>query len=722
MHMPLPLTRDLVLIGGGHTHALVLHRWAMHPLPGVRLTVINPDPVAPYTGMLPGFIAGHYAREDLDIDLIRLARRAGARLVLGKATGIDRAARQVHVPDRPPISYDLAAIDIGITSDLPMIPGYGDHAVSAKPLGRYAQQWEDWRGRLEAGAVAAQIAVIGGGVAGVELALAMAFRLQRYAPQITIIQSGALLPNIGAQARKRLIGHLKRFSVSILEQAKVTEVTRQGVTLADGTQIAASLVLGAAGSRPQDWLQDTGLALTDGFVTVDPYLRSVTDPNIFAVGDCAHMAHAPRAKAGVYAVRQAPYLFDNLRAALGAGRLRAYKPQRDYLKLVSLGDKTAVADKWSLPLEGGWLWGLKDRIDAKFMGQFRDPRPMPPALPPAAAHGLAEMLGDKPLCGGCGAKMGAQTLRAALPDVTRADVEAGIGDDAAILRMGDARQVIATDHLRALTDDPWMMARIAATHALGDIWAMGARPQAALAQVTLPRMSPELQARTLREVMAGAQSVLEPAGVALVGGHSAMGTEMQLGFTLTGLLDGAATAKAGAQPGDVLILCKPLGTGVIMAAEMQWAAPGGDVAGAWRAMVQSQARAAELLAPVAHAMTDVTGFGLAGHLNEMLAQDRLSARLNLDAIPVLDGAEALIAAGYHSSIAPDNRAALGPLLVAPDTARAALLVDPQTAGGLLAAVAPAQAASLVEKLQEAGYRAATIGEITGKDGPRIIAA
>ncbi len=720
MHMPLPLTRDLVLIGGGHTHALVLHRWAMHPLPGVRVTVINPDPVAPYTGMLPGFIAGHYRREELDIDLVRLARRAGARLVLGKASALDRTEKLVHVQGRPPIAYDLAAIDIGITSDLPMIPGYRDHAVSAKPLGRYAQQWEDWCAKLETGAVAARIAVIGGGVAGVELALAMAYRLQPHAPQITILQSGALLPNIGAQARKRLIGHLERFSVTIVEQAKVTEVTPLGVILADGTQIAASLVLGAAGSRPQDWLQDTGLELADGFVTVDPYLRSVTDPAIFAVGDCAHMAHAPRAKAGVYAVRQAPYLFDNLRAALGAGRLRAYKPQRDYLKLVSLGDKTALADKWSLPLEGRWLWGLKDRIDAKFMGQFRDPRPMAAALPPAAADGLAEMLGDKPLCGGCGAKMGAQTLRAALPDVTRTDVEAGIGDDAAILRMGDLRQVIATDHLRALTDDPWMMARIAATHALGDIWAMGARPQAALAQVTLPRMAPELQTRTLREVMAGAQSVLEPAGVALVGGHSAMGAEMQLGFTVTGLLDGAATTKAGAQPGDVLILTKPLGTGVIMAAEMQWAAPGGAVAGALHAMVQSQGCAAELLAPVAHAMTDVTGFGLAGHLAEMLEQDGLSARLNLGALPVLDGAEALVAAGYYSSIAADNRAALGAILVAPDTARAALLVDPQTAGGLLAAVAPAQAMAIIAKLQEMGFTAAIVGEVTGQNGPQII--
>lgn len=721
MQPPLPATRDLVLIGGGHTHALVLHKWAMRPLAGVRVTVINPDPVAPYTGMLPGYIAGHYQRADLGIDLVRLTRRAGARLILGRAVGLDRAERLVHVPERPPIAYDIVAIDIGITSDLPSIPGYLDHAVSAKPLGAYAQQWLDWLARLAAGDVVPHIAIIGGGVAGVELALASAHRLRGQAVKITIVDAGPMLPNIGAQARKRLMVHLSRFGIEIIENARPSAVTPTGLQLADGREIATAFVLGAAGSRPQDWLQQTGLDLTDGFVTVDKFLQSVSDASVFAVGDCAHMTHAPRAKAGVYAVRQAPFLYDNLRAALGSGKMRAYHPQRDYLKLVSLGGKTALADKWSLPLEGAWLWRLKDRIDAKFMGQFRDPRPMITALPSERADGLAALLGDKPLCGGCGAKMGAQTLAAALPKITRGDIETGIGDDAAILRMGDQRQVIATDHLRALTDDPWVMARIAATHALGDIWAMGARPQAALASVTLPHMSPDLQARTLREVMAGALSVLDPAGAALVGGHSAMGAELQLGFTVTGVLDCAALTKAGAQPGDALILTKPLGTGVIMAAEMQWAAPGDVVAKAVAGMVQPQAQAAELLAPVAHAMTDVTGFGLAGHLMEMLAADALSAEIDLTALPVIDGAEALIAAGHASSLAAVNRAAVSAVLDAPDSVRVALLIDPQTAGGLLAAVPRQHAAALLSQLHDAGYAAAIVGNVTGAPGPRITA-
>ena len=721
MQMPLPATRDLVLIGGGHTHALVLHKWAMRPLAGVRITVINPDPVAPYTGMLPGYIAGHYKREDLGIDLVRLARRAGARVVLGRAAGLDRDARLVHVPGRPPIAYDVAAIDIGITSDLPGIPGYLDHAVSAKPLGAYARKWHDWLTQLQAGEVAPAMAIIGGGVAGVELALASAHRLRGQNARITIVDAGAMLPNIGAQARMRLMAHLARFDIEIIEHAPPTQVTPTGLHLADGRKIETGFVLGAAGSRPQDWLADTGLDLTKGFITVDRFLRAVNDVHIFAVGDCAHMSHAPRAKAGVYAVRQAPFLFDNLRAALGNGKMRAYRPQRDYLKLVSLGGKTALADKWSLPLEGAWLWQLKDRIDAKFMGQFRDAQPMPVDIPQAHAEGVAELLGDKPLCGGCGAKMGAQTLAAALPKITRADIDTGIGDDAAILRMGDARQVIATDHLRALTDDPWLMARIAATHALGDIWAMGARPQAALASVTLPRMSPDLQERTLREVMDGALSVLDPAGTALVGGHSAMGAELQLGFTVTGILEGRALTKQGAQAGDVLILTKPLGTGVIMAAEMQWAAPGGVVAAALATMVQSQARAAELIAPVAHAMTDVTGFGLAGHLLEMLTPDALSAQINLSALPVIEGAEALIAAGHTSSLAPANRAALAGVLQ-PDTARAGLLTDPQTAGGLLAAVPARDAEALLAQLRDAGYPASIVGKVTDTPGPQIIAA
>ncbi|MEO1313040.1 MAG: FAD-dependent oxidoreductase, partial [Pseudomonadota bacterium] len=175
MDTPLPLTKDLVLIGGGHTHALVLRRWGMAPVPGVRLTVINPDPIAPYTGMLPGHVAGHYPLAALEIDLVRLARFAGARLVLGQAVGIDLETRRIAVPGRPGLRYDVASLDIGVTSEIPALPGFAEHALAAKPMTTFAQRWEAF---VTAAPPWPQVVVIGGGVAGCELALAMHHRLQ----------------------------------------------------------------------------------------------------------------------------------------------------------------------------------------------------------------------------------------------------------------------------------------------------------------------------------------------------------------------------------------------------------------------------------------------------------------------------------------------------------------------------------------------------------------
>jgi len=715
--LTLPLTRDLVLIGGGHAHALVLLGWAMNPLPGARLTLINPDPSAPYTGMLPGHIAGHYRRAALEMDLVQLARHAGARLILGRAEGLDLAAGRVHVGGRPAVGFDVASVDIGITSDLPDLPGFADHATAAKPLGGYAERWERFVAAVEAGQERPAVVVLGAGVGGVELALAMDHRLRAQpGRRITLIERGPeALPHVGRAARQRLLAELAARDIALITDARADAVEAGAVRLADGRVLPAGLVLSAAGSRPQGWLQETGLHLTEGFITVDPFLRAQGQPQIFAVGDCAHLAHAPRPKAGVFAVREAPVLAHNLRATLSGGSLKRYDPQRDYLKLISLGGRSALADKWGLPLKGHWLWWLKDRIDQRFMRMFHDLPAMPArAAPVPAALGLAEALGEKPLCGGCGAKVGPGALRAALAELPAPPVARlvlGAGDDAAVLRQGAELQVIATDHLRAFTEDPYLMAQIAATHALGDIWAMGATPQLALASLTLPRLSEPLQERTLREIMAGANAVFNAAGAGIAGGHTSIGAELSIGFTVTGTARDRVLTKAGAQAGDRLILTKPLGSGTLLAAEMAREASGRDIAALWPYLVQQQGAASAILAPHAHAMTDITGFGLAGHLDEMLRASSLCATITLADLPLFAGAEALAARGVSSSLEPANRAALLGRIKAPDTARAHLLLDPQTAGGLLAAVDSDRAGALVAQLAEAGFTAVAIGTV-----------
>ena len=713
-HLPLPLTHDLVLIGGGHTHALVLRKWGMNHLAGARLTVIHPGPTAPYSGMLPGYVAGHYDRDDLDIDLIRLARFAGARVVAGYATGIDLARREVFVEGRPPIGYDLLSVNVGVTSDMPDLPGFAEHAVPAKPLGPFAAAW----GGFLASDQPHEVAVIGGGVAGAELVMAMANALRgRPGSKVTMIDNASALSVLGLAAQAHVRAAMAQLEVEVIEDAEIVSIEADHLNLSDGRKIASRFTTGTAGARALGWLGDTGLDLNDGFITVDPTLRT-SDPNVFAAGDCVHLSASPRPKAGVYAVREAPVLYHNLRAVMTGDPRRRYKPQDDYLKLISLGGKTALAEKFGRVFAGPLMWRWKNRIDQTFMEQFRTlPAMEPVKIPALHTVGLPEAIGDKPLCGGCGAKVGRSSLRGALqtlPKTARDDILPLPGDDAALLLTGGARQVITSDHLRAMTHDPALMARIAAIHALGDIWAMGASPQAATATVILPRLTPAMQDRTLAEIMQVAGEVMAAAGAEIVGGHTSLGDELTIGFTITGLCEEEPITLAGGRAGDVLILTKPLGSGVLMAAEMAGLARGEWVLAAFEQMTRSQAQAAQILA-VAHAMTDVTGFGLAGHLSGMCEASGVGATLDLGAIPALQGAVELATRGVQSTLFADNRALAANL---PDRGKAALLFDPQTAGGLLAAVAPEMAKDCLTDLLEAGYGAAKIGVLT-KGSARI---
>lgn len=699
---PQPATRDLVLVGGGHTHALLLRSWGMKPLPGARLTLISPNPTAAYSGMLPGHIAGHYARETLEIDLVQLARFANARFVLGAATGIDLHRREIRVPDRPPIEYDVASIDIGITTTMTELPGFAEHAVPAKPLEAFADAWQIFLSTTGP----ASVAVIGGGVAGAELILAMSHSLTLAArpARLHLIERDTLLDALPARASRRMRRALIEAGIEIHESAEVVAVTAEGVRLTDRT-IEAGFICGVAGARPHPWLSQTGLSHRDGFVTVDPMLQS-SDKHVFAVGDCADMAFAPRPKAGVYAVRQAPVLAHNLRAALQeTGQTKRYHPQADYLKLLSLGDKSALGNRFGVTFSGPWVWRWKDRIDQKFMSKFRDLPQMPAQPLPAARAAGAEALGDKVLCGGCGAKLGQDALLQALGP-------GGLpGDDAAIITMGGARTVISTDHLREFVRDPVTMTRIAAQHALGDIWAMGAQPSAVLTHLILPRMAPALATRTLREIMIAACEVMGEAGAEIVGGHSSQGSELTIGFTVIGRCDHTPIGLTGARPGDALILTKPLGSGVVMAAEMAGRARGADVRAALNLMMQSQAQASAILSD-SHAMTDVTGFGLLGHLRNICLNSAVGAEVAVNQVPLMAGALDLSASGIRSSLYPDNRAPFPDL---DDTPRHDLLIDPQTAGGLLAAMA-GDVDTHLSALRAAGYQACNIGRITDKTG------
>jgi selenide,water dikinase len=300
-------------------------------------------------------------------------------------------------------------------------------------------------------------------------------------------------------------------------------------------------------------------------------------------------------------------------------------------------------------------------------------------------------------------------------------------DDAALVSFPGAPPLLQTvDFFRAMVDDPYLFGRIAATHALGDIYAMGGTPETALAIASLPPARSPIVEHDLFHMLRGGLDVLEPAGAVLIGGHSAEGAELALGFAVTGRpRPGKLLRKSGLRAGDRLILTKPLGTGVILAAGARGLIPSRLVEAAIATMVQPAGPAAACLVENrATACTDVTGFGLLGHLLEMLRASGMSAAIDPDAVPALEGTLSLLGRGITSSLHADNLAALSALepdIRAAADPVAALLIDPQTAGGLLAGVPAAHAEQCLARLSELGCRAAIIGrvDLLGGGEPRI---
>ncbi len=711
-----PVETDIVLVGAGHAHVQVMRAFGMYPLRGVRITIVTDRLESPYSGMLPGCIAGDFPPADMLIDIARLARATGCRLIRAEATGIDRQARRLLLRDRPPLPYDLVSFDVGITPDLTGIVGAVEQAVPVKPIAGFLRRLQALETNL--GQPPRRVAVIGGGPAGIELAFA--FRDRWPEAMVVLIAGSGLAPALPASATRLVRRALDRRGIDLVEQESAAAVVADGVRLAGGRLLTVDAAFVSTAAQPAAWLAATDLPkAANGGIAIRPTLQILDDDRVFAAGDCATMPSDPRPRAGVFAVRQGPILAQNLRATIEGDRLKAYRPQKAFLAILRTGRDGAIATRGSWPaIEGAWVRRWKDRIDRAFMERFS----VPEADPASETEPMR--------CGGCAAKVGPGPLSEALsllpPPLNAPAILQGLErpDDAALLRFEGGPLIAETvDQIRSFISDPFLFGRIAANHALNDIHAMGAAPHHALAIATIPFGPSAKVADDLHQLLAGARRTLDEAGCALVGGHSAEGETLALGLAVTGRLDAPPLAKRGARVGDRLILTKPLGTGLLFAADMRAAAPAAAVDAALAAMLCSNAAAARLLrAHGATAMTDVSGFGLLGHCVEMLDAG-LGARLRPDALPLGEGVAALAATGYASSLLPEN-ALLLRHLDGPDIVTAAwrrILLDPQTAGGLLAAVPASGAEAAVAALREAGYAAAAeIGVIEQGKGVRLI--
>jgi selenide,water dikinase len=708
-------SRDLVLIGGGHSHLSVIKQLAMHPVAGLRITVVSRDIHTPYSGMLPGLIAGHYQPEQCFIDLRKLCQWAGIRLFHSRAVRLDTDLQQVHCDNRPPLRYDWLSINVGSTPALDGISGARQCGVGVKPIDELLVALENWLAALP---LSATLTVVGGGAASIEVILAIQYRIEQMAPAARVRYQ------LVSADQRLLAGYPTRvtdYFGNLLQRRAIDFFSDYRVTAIDGTRLhgegrqplEAGFTIWALGASAPAWLAGSGLDLDEsGFATVAGHLQSTSHRNVFAAGDCASFVARPLPKSGVYAVRQGPVLARNIRRAIEGKPQSHYRPQRRFLSLLSTGDRQAVASRGVFFASGPWVWRVKSRIDRSFMDRFNNPGPASPMATP----------GPRPeqwmRCGGCGAKVGASTLSQVLRRLAEEDGESvdPAAEDAAIVRPPSGQLMLqSVDFFRAFIDDPYLVGKIAANHCLGDIYAMGATPASALAVANIPYGHPRIMQDTLYQLLRGALDTLRQANVRLLGGHSSEAAELAFGLTVNGFSGGAEPlTKAGLQPGQALILTKPLGTGTLLAANMLQRAQGRWVEAALEAMQQSSLQAAAIMRHHgASACTDITGFGLLGHLLEMLRASGCGGRLALDTIPLLPGAAQCLEQGWFSSLHEDNawhKQEVSGTPAGPSTSEQ-ILYDPQTAGGLLFGVPPAEADACLAALRLASYRAAIIGEV-----------
>ncbi len=701
-------TSHLVLAGGGHSHALILKRWAMKPhlRPRGLITLVNRNSTTIYSGMVPGLIAGHYKRDEVVIDLRALSMSSGVSFINAEIIGLDMSTKCLFLADRPPIRFHTLSLDVGaetLDTYQPLGLSRGALSMPIKPL-EPALNWLDDQDSQEQ----LPFTIIGSGLAGIEIAMALRHRWPSRK-----LSLHAYTDRISAQLKKALVDAC----INVLP----TGLDINGPTLL------------CTGSQAPMWLAASGLPVNSfGRVITNDNLQVIAHPCLFAVGDCAVIQNFPRPASGVWAVRVAQPLAKNLERLSRNLPLKSWSPQRHSLQLIGaqINGHGSTAWAWyrkrtfgSHPL----LWYLKEFIDKRFIAGFSQ-------LPSMQKNIQVKDVFTS--CRGCAAKLPAELLKESLS-------QAGLG--CLVNQPRDAVEIDchekeggllqSVDGFPALVSDPWLNGCLTALHACSDIWASGAKVVSAQALITLPSTSSEVQKELLTQTIAGIQAALEPQGACLIGGHTfearsvapdPVSLGIQVEMCVNGRLEPNTNSwkKEGLQRGDKLLLSKPLGTGVLFAAAMSGSESSKFLDKTISQMLISQHKLLDWMLSLQkatpkhhpiHACTDITGFGLLGHLGEMISASNkflsdvgkapcLRVHLKAAAIPVLDGALELIDDGYCSTLAPANRSAWEMLKVRdhalPDIdisfegiafesryqkALLELIVDPQTCGPLLVA-------------------------------------
>ncbi|GAB4009781.1 MAG: selenide, water dikinase SelD [Bdellovibrio sp.] len=651
----------------------------MRPLSNVKMILISDQDAAPYSGMLPGYMMGKYPLEKIHFNLWKLTSQAGILFIRDRIKRIDKKNKLIFFEsERSPLFYDVLSINIGITPK-EIIADSKSNIIPLKPISSMVTKWELALEQLK-NSDRLKLAVVGGGPAGIETASALATRIKELSKnhEITLFHQGTVLGHDLPQKAQSII------SASLLSQgihfelnAKVHKIENGKCFYHDRQSDSFDLIFLATPAQAPAIFKNSHLTTNpEGFLSVNKFLQSVDDPSIFAAGDCIDFTEHSLPKAGVFAVRQGMILSHNVRQfAQGKEnpRLLPFVPQKKFLKLIHISPKKILASRGMLNSASSLFWPWKKMIDLRFMHKFG-------TLPLT----MSEMERNHEFvntCGGCGAKISNSLLSEVigLLKLTYSNELPTTIEDCYPVNSNDSNQLISVDGLRAFIQDPFIYGKISTLHALSDLWVSGVRPHTLVVSVGLAHRQDSLQRNFLIQVMSGILSVCQEHQIKLANAHTFENAEDHLSLTVLGAPEGKLIRKGHIRSDQIILMSKKLGTGIALNALMKADIEFYHVKDVIDIMFTPNSLTESERLHVS-AGTDITGFGLIGHLLEMLAGSHLGIKLDSKSIPYFDFTEILLERGHRSFLIDENKKAFMTRIngFAPD-----ILFDPQTNGPLV---------------------------------------
>ena len=686
------IEKNLVLVGGGHSHLNVLKSLTMNPIKNCRVTVVSNVYETPYSGMLPGYFENIYSYNDIMFDLYKICSIAGFRFIKSFVTGINGKKKILTFTNRPPLSFDYLSINIGISNNTKRIVNANKYALTLKPISKI--KYHELTQELEN----KKIGIIGGGPAGVEVSLALK---KRYVNIDILLFSGSngILPNYEKSVKNKIIKILALAKIKIITDGPVKKITQNSIITSSNHFKKIDRILLSTEGVPPDWLKKTDLKISkDGFIETNKKLQT-NFKNIFASGDIIKFSDKKLLKSGVYAVKSGNYLKKNIRNFILKRSLHNYVPQKNYLSIIGLSNGQALAYKYKFHLISKFSFKIKKLIDLNFMKKFK-------TYDKNNSNSNKSFFMD---CKGCAAKVDISSLKKGLPKkITEKSEDANIIDR-------ENKLVQSIDMINSIVTDPYLLGKISANHALSDIYASLSKPLTASMILQLPKSSEEIYAQDLDQIYSGARSVLESNSCKLTGGHTMIGEDKQpvVGFSIIGKK--YPLTKKIINNNDKVFLTGKIGVGLIFAGVNSNVINSSYLDNVINQLEEGNkniGKLFEVIKPID--ATDITGFGLCNHLLNLKNRHSKINGITIlkNKVSLFEGVYECLKRNINSTFYEQNlKNAAGKIFFKNKSLIDRALFDPQTVGGIAFIISKKDAKKVSTILEENKFFFNEIGYI-----------